>query len=124
VPRYSSKFANEPLCPYVSVRLSTPSDFRELQGILDTGADQTLIPLVTANALRLRQIGDVSIGDASGDWNSRPVYTVQVEFEGLLFTRVPVAAINFPVVLIGRDILNDLVVTFDGPRRTFTISRP
>ncbi len=124
MPGYTSKFANEPPGPYISVRIISTNGSRDIEGILDTGADQTLIPVVTARELRLRQIGDVSIGDANGGWKSRPLYKADLAFGGLSFAALPVAGIDYPVVLIGRDILNDLVVTFDGPNRTFTFSRP
>jgi predicted aspartyl protease len=93
-------------------------------GPLDTGADQTTIPLVTAQELRLRQIGDSDVKGATGAWESRPLYAVDISFGGLAFPSVVVMAIDYPVVLIGRDILNDLVVTFDGPNATFTIAKP
>jgi predicted aspartyl protease len=124
VPSYSSKFADDPPGPYVSVRIASSVDFRDVEGILDTGADQTFIPLVTARELKLRRIGDVNVGDANGGWKSSPIYKADLTFGGLSFPALPVGGIEFPIVLIGRDILNDLLVTFDGPGLTFTFSQP
>lgn len=123
MPAYTQKFASDPPGPYVSVRLSSATATRDVEGLLDTGADQTLIPIVTARALGLRQIGDVRVGGVSGDWREEPLYVVDVTFGELTFSALPVIGSPWPIVLIGRDILNELVVTFDGPGLTFTFAR-
>ena len=123
MPGYSCTLGEEIPGPYLPVRLAFGAEVRDVQGLLDTGADQTTIPLVTAQELRSRQIGDRDVRGATGVWESRPLYAVDIRFGGLVFSSVVVMAIDYPVVLIGRDILNDLVVTFDGPNETFTITK-
>ncbi len=122
MPSYSNTLGDATPGPYLKVRLAAKGMVREIQGILDTGADQTMIPLVTAGEMRLRQISDVNIGDANGGWRIRPVYVVDVTVGERTFQRLPVAGLDYPVVLVGRDILNTLVVTFDGPNLEFKLS--
>jgi predicted aspartyl protease len=122
--RYSSKFSDEPPGPYVTVRLSWTSEARELQGILDSGADQTTMPSVTAEAMNLRRISDAAVAGFDRQWRERPVYLVDVAFGDLTFEAVAVIGMPEPRVLIGRDILNELLVTLDGPNGRFTIVRP
>lgn len=64
------------------------------------------------------------LGDVSGEWRPAPLYVVDVAFGGLTFPALPVGGTAYPIVLIGRDILNDLIVTFDGPGLTFTFTLP
>jgi predicted aspartyl protease len=125
-PSYSSKFPDEPPGPYVTVQISSPvtNESREIQGILDTGADHTLIPNPTAVALKLRQISEIDILDVNGGKTTQSTYVANLAFNGLEFPTVEVAGAPYAIVLIGRDILEQLVVTFDGPNQTFTLSKP
>jgi len=100
VPGYSCTLGEEIPGPYLPVRLAFGVGVRDLQGLLDTGADQTTIPLVTAQELRLRQIGDSDVKGATGVWESRPLYAVDISFGGFAFPSVVVMAIDYPVVLI------------------------
>lgn len=108
--------------PYVAARLSWRGQFRDLPGLIDSGAEQTLIPNVTAQALGLQKISEVYVEDANGGSQERDVFVVDLNFNGLAIASLPVAATDFPVILIGRDVLNDVVTELNGPGQTFSIS--
>jgi len=52
------------------------------------------------------------------------VFVADLEFEGLRFEAVSVVGDDYPIALIGRDILNDLDSTFLGPTQQFSVIRP
>lgn len=91
--------------------------------ILDTGADQTLIPLRIALALGLRKVRDKQVFDANGRQQLQPVYVANIEFDGVLFNNLAVIGSAIPIALIGRDVLNQ-VALLDGPRRTYSLTNP
>ena len=110
--------------PYVTVRLSWRGQSRDLPGLLDSGADQTVIPKVTAQALALQKISEVIVEDANGGARAQDVFVTDMEFHGFAVRALPVAATDYPVILIGRDVLNDLVTELNGPGQTLTLTGP
>lgn len=108
--------------PYVSVRVSWQGQYRDLPGLIDSGADQSTIPKITALALQLQKISEVVVEDANGGSEEQDVFVANLEFHGLTVLSLPIAATNFPVILIGRDVLSDLVVEMNGPGRTFALT--
>ena len=108
--------------PYVTVRASWRGQFRDLPGLIDSGSDQSTIPKITAQALGLQKISEVYIEDANGGLQEQDVFAVDLDFHGFTIQALPVAATDFPVILIGRDILNGQVTELNGPAQTFTLA--
>lgn len=92
--------------------------------LIDTGADQTQIPIWDARALGLDQIDVMDITGADGSTRPKPVYPVDLEFEGIRFLAASVVADEYPLALVGRDLLNELNTSLQGPARIFTTARP
>jgi len=93
-----------------------------MQAILDTGADQTQIPIPVAQSLRLRKLREKEITDANGRRALQSVYGAQLGFDGVTFT-LPILSTPLPIALIGRDILNQVAV-LDGPGLTYSLQPP
>ncbi len=110
-----------PPAPLVDLAVSWDNRSDHVLAILDTGADQTQIPLTIALALRLRKIRDKPITDSNGHQRLQPVYVAKIEFDGIVFGTLPVIATALPIALIGRDLLNQVAV-LDGPRLTFSLT--
>ncbi len=111
-----------PPAPLVDLRVSWNNRPPEqVLAILDTGADQTQIPLDIALALRLRKLRHKPITDANGQQRWQPVYAAKIEFDGVAFDNLPVIGSAFPIALIGRDVLNQVAV-LDGPQLTFSLT--
>lgn len=108
--------------PYVATRVAWRGQFRDLPGLIDSGADQTTIPKITAQALGLQKISEVIVEDANGGSQEQDVFAVDLQFHGFTIQALPVAATNFPVILIGRDVLNDLIADLNGPALTFKLT--
>ena len=110
----------------MTVRITSDGVVQEWPGILDTGSDITIIPPHLVEALQLQIVSDdMDLYDASGNkTENAATYVADVFFEGLNFPDLLISCTPYPVVLIGRDALNDLLAVFDGPRRQFTVIRP
>lgn len=108
--------------PYVAARLSWRGQSRDLPGLIDSGADQSTIPRITAQALGLQKIAEVWVEDANGGSRQQDVFVVDLAFHGFVVTALPVAATDFPVILIGRDVLSDLVTELNGPTQIFKLT--
>jgi predicted aspartyl protease len=115
---------------WVPVRLESPTGFHVLSGLVDTGADQTLVPRAVIAALGFARIGTTRV---SGVVSEKGVIKEQaedtfraneVEVGGYRVLDVEVTPYDRDFVLVGRDILNDLVLHYDGPRLAFTLTDP
>jgi predicted aspartyl protease len=96
-----------------------------LPALLDTGADITLVPLVQLRAI---QADETYTARLRGHWGeSRPVtvHLVDLEVAGHRLPAVEVVADDLGQdVLLGRNVINKLILLLDGPRaQTDVLSR-
>ncbi len=126
MPAYSSPLDDFLPGPYVRLRVKNGDDHRDLLGLLDTGSDQTTIPIHAAEALGLQELSDdIVVRDASGGEEDGRLFLADVEFQDVPIPPIvafPVAGTRYPVALIGRDVLNDYIATFRGPELTFDVA--
>lgn len=117
----------DPPGPVIPVRISAPraTDAVMLPMIVDTGADCTLVPGEIVRRLALPQVDVVGISGVGGGKQRATVHAALVELAGLPVVARIVAFAG--EAILGRDLLNRLVVTLDGPGRTVSVgagSRP
>src|SRR5712692_9335346 len=88
--------------PYVTVRIAHGEVVRELQAVLDSGSDITVIPELTAAALKLQLVSDdLELHDASGGvTDNAPMYVADLQFGEFVILRLAVTTTNYPVILI------------------------
>jgi hypothetical protein len=127
--RYTRLGSAIPAIPIIPLELLTPGQTGQTsivgQGIIDTGSDCTLIPLlwlIQVNAQVADRILKIPVG---GRTTPAIPYEVGLQFDRYrhLVFRVygcPVEDIG-DIALIGRDVLNLYRVEFDGTRGIFTI---
>lgn len=130
---YQSRSTNDniPPAPILQVTLFNPNQNQEraykLDAFLDTGADITLVPLEVISVLRLPLLGKkvsvVGVGGAvTVGFPCRA--DIQLGERRLSPPRIvgcDAAAIGMQSqMIIGRDILNQLCVKFDGRRQRFS----
>lgn len=120
MPAYRNPPWGGPLAPLVDLTVAWGTRSAVILGILDSGADQTQIPIATANAVGLRRIRDKLITAAGGQVESHPVFAASLEFDGRTFVNLPVVGTPLLISLIGRDILNQVAV-LDGPHLTYSV---
>jgi predicted aspartyl protease len=126
MPDYTSVLNDAFPGPYVTVRISSRGIVREWPGVLDTGSDITVIPPHLVTELGLDPISDdFDLYDGAGNKTENAFeYHADISFEGLNFPDLTITSTPYPVVLVGRDALNELIATFDGPASRFGLVKP
>lgn len=107
----------------------------EVQAILDTGAEQTILDPSVLNRLGVapKKYGPAN-APALGGFSFRPTYDVSFQIlhssgrasdhlslDQLEVTELPVATLGYEAV-IGRDVLAQCVLIYDGPTNSFTLA--
>ena len=89
---------------------------------IDTGACVSVIPETVKRLLRLKPRGAIRLGNAlSKSVAPYPRYSVNLAFAGWSFDIRPISRPRTDV-LIGRDVLNQLVLNADGPSQVFELT--
>lgn len=122
--RYDYDAGFDPPAPVLPIRVGPPG--REasvlLPALADTGADLTVVPQVIAHQAALPVVGEVGVRGVDGVTRRAALYAAQVEVEGAADV-LEVVALG-EQTLVGRDLLNRWVATFDGPGGSLEIARP
>lgn len=106
----------------------TPGTIEEVQALVDTGASITAINTATAARLGLIATGSVQVGGVTGV-AQRPVYGARIVMPEPGFTFDPVQIVGADLgapdfeVLIGRNLLCSMMMTYDGPRGQFALTK-
>ncbi len=120
-----------PLAPILKVALLSPMQDNtrvyELDALLDTGSDVTLIPLEAISVLRLSILADrVPIVGVGGGTTIGFPCRVNLQFGERTFSLTKVVGCEAAAIgvkgqmIIGRDILNQFCIKFDGKRQRFS----
>ena len=122
---YDTPFEKGTPGPYIKARITRGdgSNSVELPALLDTGSDITLVPRHTIEGLGLQLVtDDLELHDATGRTISDAgMYHARIEFGGLPVHDLGVAPTDSAIIYIGRDVLDDYIATFDGPRQSATV---
>jgi predicted aspartyl protease len=94
------------------LRLGGPDDWLQLAGFIDTGADVSLIPSDIAEE-HLPVSGSIRIRGITGDTLETLLYRAELRIADERY--VTVLPGFGSELIVGRDILNRLVVSLDGP---------
>jgi predicted aspartyl protease len=90
--------------------------------LLDTGADVTLLPRSHVESLAPPGAEQYELEAFDGTRSTAPAITAEVEFLGKSFRGQFLLTDNWYGVL-GRNVLNNLSLLFDGPARNWTEAR-
>jgi hypothetical protein len=93
---------------------------RPFRAKIDTAADVCAVPRHFVEELRPTVFNQRYVRLTG---RLEPTYLVMIELDGHLYP-AEVLARPAPYVLIGRDILNELVLIADGPNEWFELQRP
>ncbi len=108
----------------MKLKVFGPNGVKEHNAYLDTGATKTLIPESDAKDIGLQYSGDIMIITASGE-DIFHLYEAEVEFLRKRFS-ILVLGKDLPKTtairsIIGRDILDNFKVCFDGKSKSIEI---
>jgi predicted aspartyl protease len=92
--------------------------------VLDSGADITAVPAAVADRLGLVQFSDVILAGYAGPAVPAESYVVDITLHDFELTAIEVVLTHESYVIAGRDILNQLQITLDGPQLRLAIQRP
>jgi predicted aspartyl protease len=106
--------------PVVRVRVSPPDGVNAatIPMIVDTGSDRTLLPASVVRELGLPRVTAVKVKGIGEAEIEATIHGAVVAF-GRFRSLVRVIAF-LDEALLGRDVLNQLVTTLDGPERTLS----
>jgi len=106
-----------PAMPMVTIHIGKPDAAASLilPALVDSGADATMIPIRHLKQVHAIKRQQVFIRSVSGRRAGANLYTVSLQFAHYERQRIDVVGNqDTNEVIIGRDILNHLVVTLDG----------
>lgn len=102
-------------CPATGAVVTVPAQ-------VDTGADRTVLPGPTVEALGLVEDGRLQFQGFAGAVVELPIFLVEVQIETLPAVAVrAVLGESEPWVLLGRDMLNGHRLLLDGPNLALEI---
>ena len=107
-----------PSAPFVTVKVNNydgDADSVVVQAQLDSGADATMLPISVLEKVGARFEATHIARDFSGSSHTVDLYSAAVRLAGQTFYLRVIAQENTYEGIVGRDILNHLVVTLNGP---------
>lgn len=93
-----------------------------IDGLIDSGADITVVPQRVADQLKLYPVDEVLVAGYTGEPTRERVYSVVLIIAGFepQFIRA-VGSGKMNIALLGRDIINQWGLLLDGKQRAFEI---
>jgi hypothetical protein len=114
---YDYDLAYVPAMPVVTISIgrADSATVLTLPALIDSGADATMIPIRHLKQVKAIKRQQVFIRSVSGKRAGATLYTVSLQFAHYQRDRIDVVGNqDTDEVIIGRDVLNHLVVTLDG----------
>ena len=120
---YSTSY--EPLMPICEVFLgsggSEPS-LGPIEALVDTGADISIVPIAYLHTLRAQRVNRGRARSVWGDARTVDVYAVSLRLDGIEWKALQVLSDEVGMeIVLGRQVLNRLVIHLDGPAATLEI---
>ncbi len=111
---YQYNQAYIPAMPVVEVTVKATKGQVTLVALVDSGADATMIPLPILKQVGGRYVSQARLRGITGDSQFIELYLVNLELgAGAIYAIEAIATIDDEMIL-GRDVLNQLVVTLRG----------
>jgi len=117
----------EPAAPVVPIEIfvtQAASATQQVDALIDSGADATILPLPLLEAIRAPYADTHWWRTVSGERRSVSLFWVTIRVAGQTIHGVRAVGATFDTEpILGRDVLNQLVLTLDGLAEHTTITR-
>lgn len=118
---YNLDFEPPALCVNVTIANTINRRRRNtLNALLDTGSDITAIPSEQVRLLDLYTRDQIRLETVEGTSSFIYTYAVRFTLGDLVIPRLEVILTGLEMVIVGRDVLNQLHLRLDGPQQQFT----
>lgn len=108
-----------PVLPVTIFQVEGSAHTATMFAMLDTGSDTTLVPHRLLTAIHAEKLYNTHISSLWGDTRSATVFVVDIELAGMRIPAVEVVADKYSSeVLLGRNVLNRLILLLDGLHQT------
>jgi predicted aspartyl protease len=115
----------QPAMPVVEIELGKggrPEFGKTHEALVDSGADGTLVPVDILEEIGARSVGAARIRSVLGESQVADIYLVSLRIGSHLLGAVRVVAgLEGEEIILGRNVLNQLVVTLNGLASTVEI---
>jgi len=113
--------------PFIEFEVVSPQDStqrRLAQGLLDTGAEVSVLPVELLTALQIPKASDLSVESWDGSPTLVTTYIVTLEIADARLDSIEVVAAPMPYAILGRDVLNHFILTLNGKDLIFELQDP
>jgi predicted aspartyl protease len=115
-----------PPAPVVTLTVDGYSDDAQsatIQAMVDSGADGTMLPTAVLSQIQASYVNSVRLSGVTGTVERRDRYRVRLQIGDIVIKGIDAVAIEAEnESLIGRDVLNQLIVTLNGLAAELTIA--
>jgi hypothetical protein len=126
IRRYNMEY--DPSMPMVDVLISRLDGLRriETEGIIDTGADTSVLPEDSCSELGIYefQVAEADIGGIGGEFERSALYGAMMEIRGNNVPAIIDCRNDTFETIIGREVLNEFVITLNGKGLNIEMSDP
>ncbi len=114
-----------PPAPSIEIHLAVPDEsftVGPLPALVDTGADVSIVPLQYVKPLQIQVDDRKYLRSQWGERRQVDIYTVDIGIGQMKLPLVEIIADELgDEVIIGRNVLNKLVATLNGPKQTLEL---
>lgn len=114
-----------PSAPKIVIRLAKPDhafSMGPLAAFVDTGADSTIVPLRHLRVLRAVALENANLRSQWGEHRIVKIFQVDIGIGEIRFPNIDVVGDDRgDEIILGRNLLNKLVLTLNGPKQELEI---
>ncbi len=124
---YDTEYAFGPALPIIDITISSIDgayDSEEMRALIDSGADATIIPLNVLSSVNADKVRRARMRWGSHHSRTYDVYLVMLQIGQFQIRGVRVLADKFSdEIILGRNALNQMIVTLNGLANVVEISQ-
>jgi predicted aspartyl protease len=119
--------STQPPAPFIEFDVVSPQDStqqRPAQGLLDTGAEVSVLPVEILTALQIPKASSMSVESWDGSPTFVTTHIVTLGIADAHLDSTEVVAAPMPYAILGRDVLNHFILTLNGKELSFELKDP